>query len=317
MSKAKYLEFCAANQEVSLFAKPWWLDTVCGPENWDVILIEKGEQIIATLPYQLRNKFGFRSIVMPNLTPHNGLFIKYPENQKIIKKLSYEKEILSEIIAKLKQLKPASYFQRFPTAFSYWLPFYWEGYAQTTQYTYVIEKNTDLNAVFDEFKDTTRQKVRKAEKIVKITEGNYTDIYELSKKIYSRQNMETFLSPELLDKLDKELAAKNCRKIILAVDKDNLVHAGAYLVWDDNCIYYLIGGGATELRGSGANNLVLWEAIKFALENNKNFDFEGSMHEPIEQFFRSFGAVPKPYFVINKNFSRTLKIIKGLRDIFR
>jgi len=31
------------------------------------------------------------------------------------------------------------------------------------------------------------------------------------------------------------------------------------------------------------------------------FDFEGSMIEPVERFFRSFGAQRVPYFGITKN----------------
>ena len=41
--------------------------------------------------------------------------------------------------------------------------------------------------------------------------------------------------------------------------------------------------------------------IQFSKKNSKLFDFEGSMHERIEKFYRGFGARLTPYFVISKN----------------
>ena len=73
-----------------------------------------------------------------------------------------------------------------------------------------------------------------------------------------------------------------------------------YIVWDANSAYYLLGGSDPNFRSSGANSLLLWEAIKFASGVTKRFDFEGSMIEPIERYFRGFGATQKPYLSISK-----------------
>lgn len=62
-------------------------------------------------------------------------------------------------------------------------------------------------------------------------------------------------------------------------------------------------------------DVIQYEAIKFALYNNKNFDFEGSMIESIEKYFRSFGAIQKPYFNITKTNSRILKLKNCLKEI--
>ena len=65
-------------------------------------------------------------------------------------------------------------------------------------------------------------------------------------------------------------------------------------------------------------SLCMWEAIKFASTVTKKFDFEGSMIESVERFFRAFGAVQKPYIHITKTPSTVLRIVmafkKALRD---
>lgn len=88
------------------------------------------------------------------------------------------------------------------------------------------------------------------------------------------------------------------------------MHAAAYIIWDENSAYYLMGGGNPELRTSGATSLVMWEAIKFASDVTKHFDFEGSMLEPVERFFRAFGAEQVPYFQISR-MSRRMKLLRA------
>jgi hypothetical protein len=63
-----------------------------------------------------------------------------------------------------------------------------------------------------------------------------------------------------------------------------------YLVWDAESAYSLMSGNDPRLRSSGAISLLRWEAIKFAREVTRRFDFEGSMLEPVERFFRAFGG---------------------------
>lgn len=104
---------------------------------------------------------------------------------------------------------------------------------------------------------------------------------------------------------------------LVAEGPDGKLHAGAYIVRSGNTAYYLMGGGDPELRNSGATSLVLWEAIRRQPETIKVFDFEGSMIEPIERFFRAFGAVQTPYFHVSRSNSKLFKLINTLRSLRR
>jgi hypothetical protein len=59
----------------------------------------------------------------------------------------------------------------------------------------------------------------------------------------------------------------------------------------------------------------MWEAIKFARSVTRQFNFEGSMIEPVERFFRAFGAVQTPYFQITKTNSRLLRLWQCLKTL--
>ena len=80
--------------------------------------------------------------------------------------------------------------------------------------------------------------------------------------------------------------------------------AVAYVVWDGNAAYYLLGGADPALRTSGASSLLLWEALRRARDVTDVFDFEGSMLAPVERFFRGFGAVQTPYLRVSRATAR-------------
>jgi len=89
--------------------------------------------------------------------------------------------------------------------------------------------------------------------------------------------------------------------------------AANFLVEDSETVYYLMGGIDPEFADIGAMDLVQYESIKYALSKGKNFDFEGSMVESIEKYFRSFGATQKAYFEVTKTESKLLKAIECMK----
>jgi len=71
-NKQIYRDFCKTEPTIPIFSKDWWLDAVCGKDNWDVAVVEKGGQIIASMPYYIVKRRGMRTIAMPKLTQTMG-----------------------------------------------------------------------------------------------------------------------------------------------------------------------------------------------------------------------------------------------------
>lgn len=317
VDKVLYRELCKIENSIPIFSRDWWMDAVCGEENWNVILVKKGEQIIAALPYYFIRQGNNIIIAQPKLTQTNGIWIKYPKNQKYSIRLSYEKKIINQIADKLENLPIICYEQNFKYTFTNWLPLYWRGFKQTTRYSYIIDDLTNLDKIFGEFNRTKRQNIKKAEKLVKVKEDlGIEEVYRLSKMTFIKQGISIPYSLELLKRIDYACIMHKSRKIFYAEDLVGKIIAVVYIVWDEESAYYVVGGEDPESKKSQAIVLLIWEAIKFSSKITNKFDFEGSMIKPIEKFFSSFGAKQKQYFNISKEYRARNLLYFIAKDIY-
>ncbi len=313
-SKQKYREFCKKEKNISIFSKDWWLDSVCGYDNWDVVLIEKGGNIFATMPYVLTKRLGIVNIHQPKLTQTIGIYFNYPINQKYYKKLSFEKEMCEKILQELPSFGRCT--QSFDYTHTNLLPFYWAGFDINVNYTYVAE-GMSIEELEKNLETDIRRRRRKANDIgVEVYESkDIKKFYELNEMTFIRQNRDIPYSFEFIENLYNNCKENDACKMFFAKDKDGTVIAGNFLIYDESTVYYLMGGIDPKYKDLGGMDVVQFESIKFALNSGRKFDFEGSMIESIEKYFRSFGAIQKPYFTVSKTNSRILKIRNFLKDI--
>lgn len=312
--KSQYRHLCNTEPSIPLFSQAWWLDAVAG-NNWEVALVHKGDEVAAALPYVEKRRLGQTVLSQPPLTQTLGPWIR-ETNAKYAKRLSREKDLMEALI---EQLPPyAHYSQNWHYSQTNWLPFFWKGFKQTTRYTYRIESLGNDDALWSELQPNIRTDIKKAvnrEGVMVRTDLGIDDFFDLNCKIFQRQGKPVPYTKAFVEKLDKAAESQGARRIFIAEDAKGRRHAGAYLVWDCNAAYYLMGGGDPELRKSGATSLCVWEAIRFAATVTKSFDFEGSMLEPVERFFRSFGAVQTPYHNVSHTPSRILRTALLLQDL--
>ena len=100
------------------------------------------------MPYFIEKKSMFTFIGSSKLTPYLGPWIIYPSDQKYSTKLGFEKEVCAKIIESLPSFD--KFLMAFTPNFTNWLPFFWQGFKQTTHYTYII-KNDNKDVVFNNF----------------------------------------------------------------------------------------------------------------------------------------------------------------------
>jgi len=291
----------------SIFQESWWLDAVA-PGCWSRVEVIREEKVIAFLPYVLKKQFGLRLIRMPPLTQTLGPWFRSSDS-KYANQLAEQKDLMTELI---DNLPPHDYFsQNFHFSITNWLPFYWKGFQQTTRYSYILKDLSDLDKIWNETSSNIKTDIRKARDrhLLKIrTDMDVERFLDINEMTYARQNRKVPYSRDLVKSIDAACEDRNIRKIFFAEDNNGIIHAAVYLVWDKNSAYYLMGGGDPALRNSGATSLVLWEAIQFAATVTKQFDFEGSMVESIERFFRAFGGQQIPYFNITRSAHLPMRI---------
>ena len=71
-NKEKYRLLSEKEESMPLFLRAWWLDAVCGVDNWGVSIVEKGGRIEAALPYFIDTKLGMKYLIQPPLTQFLG-----------------------------------------------------------------------------------------------------------------------------------------------------------------------------------------------------------------------------------------------------
>jgi len=307
-NKERYKELCENQPSIPIFSQPWWLDTVAGADNWDVVLVIEKDKIQASMPFVKTTKFGLMMLNMPKLTQTLGPWVT-PNTLNEYKRLSLEKKLFVELISQLPDF--AQFQQNWHHLRTNWLPFYWHGFEQSTNYTYILGDLSDPDLLFKNIASNVKGDIKKAKNRFNLQvqdDGDLEAFIALNKMVFARQGKALPYTENFVRRLDKVCAERDCRRIFIAKDEQGRNHAGVYIVWDANSAYYIMGGGDPEMRNSGATSLCMWSAIQFAAQVTEKFDFEGSMLEPVERFFRAFGAEQTPYFSVKKLKSKRLLV---------
>ena len=313
--KERYRKLCADEPSIPIYSRDWWLDCVCGENNWDVLLYcsdSSSEKIEAAFPFYVPYKKG---IIMPTFTQTLGIWFN-PEFEKenYTKNLHWKQNICEQLINRLP--KHTYFVQNFHYSFTDWLPFYWKGYRQTTLYTYILP---DISNIEEKLKNRSYD-IKKAQTKYRIdVKTNIpVDLFlKMYAKTFERQGEKAY-KPEILRRLIETAYLRNQGNTWGAFDETGQLHAVVFVVWQKNCAYYIAGGSDSTGRESGAHIFVLSEAIRAVSEVSASFDFEGSMIQGVEYLFRSFGAIQKPYFTISKGKRPLLQAsIKKLCNFFK
>lgn len=291
----------------SIFGEHWWLDAVAGLNNWNEVRVESTGRIEARLPYCISKIYGFIVLTNPPLTPHLGPWFAGDINAKYATNLARQKDLVEELITRLP--KHHAFQQNFHHDVTNWLPWFWNGFEQTTRYTYVINDLNNEQELWNKMQSNIRGDIRKAQNRfgLHVRSNLGPDVLLQScQKTFQRQGIQG-LPEDVFRRIYDACEKRSAGRPFFAVDEKGVVHSAAYIVWDERTAYYLVGGGDPALRNSGAQSLVMWEAIRYAAKVSRSFDFEGSMLEPVERFFRAFGAKQVPYHRISRFNSRWLK----------
>jgi hypothetical protein len=313
VSESAYDAFVAASPEGSVFASSWWLDAVA-PGTWQPHAVEEQDGIVAAWPtVQRRTRFG---VVHSGARLTSFLGPLFAPEDDHAKRRSLEARALDQLV---DALEPFAHLEaRCNPAFDYWTPLSWRGFSQTTMYTWRLGDLADLDAVHAGIKSNVRGDIKKAEKQgVEVAEGSLAEFAAVQAKTAEHKGFGGAEGRAMLERIDAAAGSREARTILLARGEGGRVHAGAYLVHDSRYTYYLAGGTDPDLRTSGAGSLVVWAAIRLAAGRGLGFDFEGSMIQGVEKFFRAFGGEPAPYSVVRATPSRALRVVRPVRGALR
>lgn len=276
----------------NLFEEPWWLDIVA-PGAWsEAVSKDKNGEIRARIAYVHSNK----SIGMPPFTQTLGIWMR----DDLKKDYGAQKEAVYGLFEEINRHREITV--RLAPENEYVLPFRWMGYHLEPWFTYRIIGLEDCEKLYGSFNKTAKKNIKSAKN--KVTIHHETDInvlLALLDKTFEVQGRKNPMSKEVICRIVETCDRNGCGQYMDARDKEGNVHSCAYFVFDDKVCYYLLGASDPQFRSSGAQSLILWEGIQMAAGKSAAFDFEGSMVEGIENFFRQFGGRCIPYYEVRKN----------------
>ena len=283
-----YTDFYASCDNAPLYAAPWWLDATCGQGGWDFVSLpgEEGKAAVF-IPFYKTLIRGLSAFITPPMT--QWLPVLTIDHSPVYSIASFL-QLLPECSILDLTMKPG----KNPI-----LP--GPSFHINHKYSFIIPHDGANGHFRLKYNEGLRRNLREAEK-------NYT--------IAASEDIETFLSlcqfsfhhrkmnpPFWLDHIVPMVIAalrKNHSGMINMAFYEGKAIAGILTGWDTDTTYYLLGGRRGDEPGASAHALLLDHAISEAQKKGHKFDFEGSMHPGIANFFQSFGAVPESYWQIRK-----------------
>lgn len=295
-----------------LFLKPWFLRALIGDEL--VVSTYQNGNVRAFWPMQRRKIYGLIVLQSPDLVPYTGPWFQYPDDMGDAKRSS---EFRKGVKALMKQFpKYHALFGRINPSIVDFLPFHWEGSSVRPRITYRIPADWSIEKVEANMKSSNLRNIKKAKELCICEERDTNALWQLSRRTFHRQGLEPHFSADQLKRVYHACAEKGISRILSARDHEGNPHSAVLFVRDERFVYYYFGGSDPDYRNSEALSLLIWEGIKWSRELGLGFDFEGSMHEPVARFFRSWGAQQYTYFEVEEIRSVWVQFLFFLKTAF-
>ena len=288
-------EFVDESPQGNIYSKTWYLDAL--DIEYSILVVTQKDQIQAGL---ILAKNEIRTYSNPLLVKYLGILFRNFEG-KYNSILSKQINLSQCLIDNIKHKYSFDYF--FHPFYNNWLPFYWNGFRQQIYYTYMIDfQNKTLEDISKDFSTELRNRIRNGKERVEIVEDvDFETVYALNEKSFLRQGSKSPFKEKQLYNYFKKLAIKNAIRSFGAKNPSGEVSAISVIVYDSKSSNLILNGTDTRILPKGANDYLLYETLNYSSNLSRYFDFEGSMMESIEKFYRKFGGKLTPYYRICKN----------------
>ena len=235
-------------------------------------------------------------------TASNPLFIKHlgvlyaPFVGKPTKQVSRQRKAAAALVPALKDARGFDY--SFSPGFDDWLPFYWQGYAQETRYSYRIAAS-QAGIWRDNADARLRNDLQRAARagLHFEPEAPLPDLIALAMQTYRRQRAPAPFRSAKMEAVLHAISKAGVGSTACVRLPDGTVAAAALVLHDQRAAFLTITGYADKTP-PGATSMLIAGSIERALAAGLDFDFEGSMINPIEAYYRGFGGTLTPYFRI-------------------
>jgi hypothetical protein len=276
------------HESAPLYAAPWWLDSTCGQGGWETyILKDVDKNSLVFIPYHKTTIRGMSAIINPPMSQWLPVLKSSPELKISLDDFFYSLPAFSILDIALRQDDRMD----LPDA----------RFRVNHKYSYLIESVHSPEIIKSKYNEGLRRNLREAERNYQIEEtGDMNTFLLLCHASYEQRKIKLPVWIKTISTNVYEALKKHQSGIIEFAYYKGKPIAGIMTGWDKETSYYLLGGRTGDEAGASAHALLLDHAIMKAMNAGRSFDFEGSMHPGIANFFQSFGATPEPHWRIKK-----------------
>jgi hypothetical protein len=297
IDRLEWEAFILSSPQGNCFVRPDYMDLIA--PGWRAIEVRDQGVLQAVLPLNWRTKGGFNASLQPSFAQCWGLLLAVPPPGNAYTVYSWKRKVVTAAIAGLPA-KLHWFVHGFSPEFDYGVPFHWAGYTLHTRYTYRLSLDgTEAQLLAGLQKDRQRYVRQAPDKGPAVRSGSTAELMALAavnkdKDVLGGQTLA--FTARLFD----WLLADGSGQIWVAEQEGQVIAGGMFIRYGKQTTY-LFGVQNPALKSPSAMTLVLWEAMRQGIGPGRRFDFEGSMIEGIESFFRGLGGSPVPYLYIQKN----------------
>ena len=274
------------NGDGRIFHQSWWQQASGGDDLEQVSTLWDGK-VVGTLSFIRRSKFGFRVLNMPPYSHTQGPIMNLPDSKPATTARNIRR-VVKELVEKLPShdrfhliLDPDD-----KTAFAFSMA----GCSIYQDFTFRLDAKQDLDDQWDKLDQKTRNLVRTAGKTLRVRQnGDIEGFLDMCRRERGDTNTHNM---DALRRMGTAALARGQAVILTAENERGRDAASAFLVWDDKLVYYWQSSRNPEFALPGANNFLVWESMKFALQNGRTFDLDGYASPGSARFGAKFSMEP-------------------------
>lgn len=271
INKKEWDDFISQADNGLIYAQSWYLDIVS--PQWEALISDDHKFV---MPVPIKRKYRLPYIVQPLLTQQLGIFSNEPITTDTIKK----------------------FIQKLPS-YSYQLNLNASNFTPDAEAypNYILSLHNHYAEIADKYSKNT---IRNIEKAVK-SDLSITDKISIEDFITFYESVSRKFKPadcNCMRELIKEGVKRNQMRINGVVDnQEKLVAALCYTEYR-NRITYLIPVSNEAGKKTSAMFYLIDSIIRQNCAKDKLLDFEGSALEGVARFYKGFGAINHPYYII-------------------
>ncbi len=284
----------------SIFNSTWLLDAF--NVNYRILVAVKNNNWRGGMVLT-KNSIGM--VTNPIFFKYLGVLIAKHEG-KDVTALRNKHKVIEALAERVKGLRSFDF--TYHPNFTNWLPFYWRGFRQSSLYTYRIDLSCGMKSIRSNYQKNRKHLLNKAlREEVRVADGTSDELYETICSTFKAQKK---TMPIARSRIEKFFQLEKNFFCLSAFDANDDLKCSCGVLYDDYCAYLLLNGKNTD--AGPANTYLVDSAIEKCVGRSKVFDFEGSMHQRIERFYRAMGGLQTEYFKVSKK-----SVINTLKDVAR